>query len=143
MKNTNLEEIKLNDCKISDENAPQIISHLNESNIHNLEIDSNQFGPTSLMLLLKKIQISTKLKYISFQKIKFQSYFTDLVIQAISSNTSIEKINLKSNKIKADDLKKYVEAISKLKNIKIILSKDMVPKNAAEIISGNRSILLQ
>ena len=143
MKNSNLEEIKLNDCKISDENAPQVISYLNESNIHNLEVDSNQFGITSLMLLLKKIQISTKLKYISFQKIKFQPYFTDLAIQAITTNTSIEKINLKGNKIKADDLKKYVEAVSKLKNVKIILSKDMVPKNAAEIISGNRSILLQ
>ena len=142
-KNKTLEEIKLNDCKISDDNTPQIIGYINEGNIHNLEMDCNKFGPTSLMLVLKKINISTRLKYISFQKIQFQKYFTDMIIQAIDLNDSIEKINLKQNKIKEDDLKKYAEAVSKQKNVKIFFSRDMVPSNASQIISGNRGIILQ
>ena len=140
---TYLEEIKLNDCSITDESAPQILMYLNESNIKNLEIDSNKFGPMAPMLILKKIQISNKLKYISFQKMEFQPYFVDMIIQAININTSIERVNLKQNKIKEEDLKKFVEALSKQKNVKFLFSRDMVPSNAHEIISGNRGIILQ
>ena len=137
---TNLEEIKLNDCGITDETTPQVLMYLNESNIHNLEIDSNKFGPMAPMLILKKIQISNKLKYISFQKMEFQPYFVDMIIQAININTSIERINLKNNKIKEEDLKKFANAS---KNVKFLFSRDMVPTNASEIISGHRNIILQ
>ena len=140
---TYLEEIKLNDCGITDETTPQVLMYLNESNIHNLEIDSNKFGPMAPMLILKKIQISNKLKYISFQKMEFQPYFVDMIIQAININTSIERINLKHNKIKEEDLVKFVDAASKLKNVKFLFSRDMVPSNASEIISGHRGIILQ
>jgi Ran GTPase-activating protein (RanGAP) involved in mRNA processing and transport len=140
---TNLEEIKLNDCSITDETAPQILMYLNESIIHNLEIDSNKFGPMAPMLILKKIQVSNKLKYISFQKMEFQPYFVDMIIQAININTSIERINLKNNKIKEEDLKKFVDAVTKLTNVKFIFSRDMVPKNASEIIGRNRGIILE
>ena len=140
---TNLKEIKLNDCSINEESAPQILMYLNESNIQNLEIDSNKFGPMAPMLILKKIQVSNKLKYISFQKMEFQPYFVDMIIQAININTSIERVNLKQNKIKEEDLKKFAEAVSKLKNVRFLFSRDMVPSNAHEIISGNRGIILQ
>ena len=140
---TNLKEIKLNDCSINDETAPQILMYLNESNIQNLEIDSNKFGPMAPMLILKKIQVSNKLKYISFQKMEFQPYFVDMIIQAININTSIERVNLKQNKIKEEDLKKFGDAVAKLKNVKFLFSRDMVPSNAHEIISGNRGIILQ
>ena len=140
---THLEEIKLNECGITDETTPQILMYINESNIHNLEIDSNNFGPMAPMLILKKIQISNKLKYISFQKMEFQPYFVDMIIQAITINTSIERVNLKNNKIKEEDLKKFVDAVSKLKNVKFLFSRDMVPKNASEIIGRNRGIILQ
>jgi Ran GTPase-activating protein (RanGAP) involved in mRNA processing and transport len=140
---TNLKEIKLNDCSINDETAPQILMYLNESNIQNLEIDSNKFGPMAPMLILKKIQVSNKLKYISFQKMEFQPYFVDMIIQAININTSIERVNLKQNKIKEEDLKKFGEAVAKLKNVKFLFSRDMVPSNAHEIIGGNRGIILQ
>ena len=140
---TNLKEIKLNDCSINDETAPQILMYLNESNIQNLEIDSNKFGPMAPMLILKKIQVSSKLKYISFQKMEFQPYFVDMIIQAININTSIERVNLKQNKIKEEDLKKFGEAVAKLKNVKFLFSRDMVPSNSHEIIGGNRGIILQ
>ena len=140
---TNLEEIKLNNCSITDESAPQVLMYLNESIIKNLEIDSNKFGPMAPMLILKKIQVSNKLKYISFQKMEFQPYFVDMIIQAININNSIERVNLKNNKIKEEDLKKFVDAVSKLKNVKFLFSRDMVPSNASEIISGNRGIILQ
>ena len=140
---TNLEEIKLNECGITDESAPQVLMYLNESNIHNLEIDNNKFGPMAPMLILKKIQVSNKLKYISFQKMEFQPYFVDMIIQAININTSIEKVNLKHNKIKEEDLKKFVDTTAKLKNVKFYFSRDMVPKNANEIIGRNRGIILQ
>ena len=61
----NLEKIKLNSCGITDEIAPQVLMYLNESNIKHLEIDDNNFGPMAPMLILKKIQVSTKLKYFS------------------------------------------------------------------------------
>ena len=74
---------------------------------------------------------------------QFQPYFVDMIILAININTSIERVNLKQNKIKEEDLKKFVDAVSKLKSVKILLSRDMVPSNAHEIISGNRGIILQ
>ena len=72
----------------------------------------------------------------------FQPYFVDMILQTLGINTSIEKVNFKQNIIKEDELKKFVEAVSKLK-VKIILSKDKVPDNASEIISGNKNIELQ
>ena len=139
----NLEKIKLNSCGITDEIAPQVLLYLNESNIKHLEIDDNNFGPMAPMLILKKIQISKKLKYISFQKLEFQPYFVDMVIQALNANNSIEKVNLKQNNIKIEDLEKFVEVTNKLKHVKFIFSKDLLPENANEIIKGNKNILLQ
>ena len=140
---TNLEEIKLNNCGIVDESVQQLFSFLNESSIQNLEIDSNKFETMGPMIALKKIQVCNKLKYISYQNIPFQNYFVDMVIQTLNANHSIEKINLKQNIIKEEELKKFVEAESKLKNVKIILSKDKVPDNAMDIIGGNKNIILQ
>ena len=142
-KTQNLEKIKLNSCGITDETAPQILLYLNESNISHLEIDDNNFGPMAPMLILKKIQISKKLKYISFQKMEFQPYFVDMVIQSVNMNNSIEKVNLKQNEIKIEDLEKFVEATTKLKNVKFIFSRDLMPENASNIIKGNKNIALQ
>ena len=140
---TNLEELKLNNCGIVDESVQQLFSFLNESSIQNLEIDSNKFETMGPMIALKKIQVCNKLKYISYQNIPFQNYFVDMVIQTLNANSSIEKINLKQNIIKEEELKKFVDAESKLKNVKIILSKDKVPDNATDIIGGNKNIVLQ
>ena len=41
------------------------------------------------MIILKKIQLSKKLKYISFQKIEFQPYFVDMIIQSLNINNTI------------------------------------------------------
>ena len=139
---TNLEEIKFNSCGITDECVATLFNFLNESSIQNLEIDSNNFGPTGPMLLMKKLNVSKNLKYISYQNMAFQPYFVDMILQTLGINTSIEKVNFKQNIIKEDELKKFVEAVSKLK-VKIILSKDKVPDNASEIISGNKNIELQ
>ena len=139
----NLEKIKLNSCGITDETAPQVLIYLNESNIKHLEIDDNEFGPMAPMIILKKVQISKKLKYISFQKLEFQPYFVDMVIQALNANNSIEKINLKQNNIKQEDLEKFVDVTNKLKHVKIILSKDLLPENYSEVIKGNKNIILQ
>ena len=140
---TYLEKIKLNYCGITVESAAKILIYLNESNIRNLEIDSNKFGPMGYMYIIKKIQESQKLKYISIQKTEFQPYIIDMIIQLINSNNTLERVNLKQNKIKEEDLKKFVDATAKRKGIKVVFSRDMVPCNASEIISGNRGIILQ
>ena len=139
----NLEKIKLNSCGITDEIAPQVLMYLNESNIKHLEIDDNNFGPMAPMLILKKIQVSKKLKYISFQKMEFQPYFIDMIIQALNMNDSIEKVNLKQNNIKIEDLEKLVNVTVKLKNVKFIFSRELLPENANQIIKGNKNIVLQ
>ena len=139
----NLEKLKLNSCGITDEIASQLLIYLNESNIKHLEIDDNDFGPMAPMLILKKVQISKKLKYISFQKMEFQPYFVDMVIQAVNMNNSIEKVNLKQNSIKIEDLEKFVDVTNKLKHVKFIFSKDLMPENASQIVKGNKNILLQ
>ena len=138
---TNLEEIKLNDCSITDESIPQLFNFLNESSIHNLEINSNKFLATGPMIFLKKLNVCKNLKYISYENNAFQPYFVDMIIQALTINDSIDKINFKQNSIKEDELKKFAD--QKLKNVKIILSKDKVPNNASEIISGFKNIVLQ
>ena len=141
---TNLEEIKLNKCGINDESAPNVLMYLNESSIQSLEIDDNKFGMMAPMLILKKITDNTKLKYISFQKMEFQPYFVGMIIDSLNKNKSIERVNLKQNKISEDDLKKFVDAATKIKTIKFIFSRDMVPSNANEIIGqGNKNIVLQ
>ena len=139
----NLEKLKLNSCGITDEIAPQVFMYLNESNIKHLEIDDNNFGPMAPMIILKKIQLSKKLKYISFQKIEFQPYFVDMIIQSLNINNSIEKVNLKQNQINSEDFDKFVDITNKLKHVKIIFSKDLVPENANQIAKGNKNILLQ
>ena len=139
----NLEKLKLNYCGISDEMASQLFLYLSDSNIKHLEIDDNDFGPMSPMLILKKVQISKKLKYISFQKLEFQPYFVDMVIQAVNMNNSIEKVNLKQNIIKIEDLEKFSEVTTKLKHVKFIFSKDLMPENANQIVKGNKNIILQ
>ena len=139
----NLEKLKLNSCGINDEIAPQVLLYLNESNIKHLEIDDNNFGPMAPMLILKKIQISKKLKYISFQKMEFQPYFVDMIIQALNMNNSIEKINLKQNNIKSEDLEKLVDITTKLKHVKFIFSRELLPENSTQIIKGNKNIILQ
>ena len=139
---TNLEELKLNNCGIIDESVQQLFSFLNESSIQNLEIDSNKFETMGPMIALKKIQVCNKLKYLSYQNIPFQNYFVDMVIQTLKVNSSIEKINLKQNSIKEEELKKFVEAASELKNVKILISRDKVPSNAMEIV-GNKNIVFQ
>jgi len=139
----NLEKLKLNACGITDEIASQLLIYLNESNIKHLEIDDNDFGPMAPMLILKKVQISKKLKYISFQKMEFQPYFVDMVIQAVNMNNSIEKVNLKQNNIKIEDLEKFIEVTNKLKHVKFIFSKDLMPENANQIVKGNKNIILQ
>ena len=140
---TNLEELKLNNCGIIDESVQQLFSFLNESSIQNLEIDSNKFETMGPMIALKKIQVCNKLKYLSYQNIPFQNYFVDMVIQTLKVNSSIEKINLKQNSIKEEELKKFVEAASELKNVKILISRDKVPINAMEIVGGNKNIVFQ
>ena len=140
---TNLEELKLNNCGIIDESVQQLFSFLNESSIQNLEIDSNKFETMGPMIALKKIQVCNKLKYLSYQNIPFQNYFVDMVIQTLKVNSSIEKINLKQNNIKEEELKKFVEAASDLKNVKILISRDKVPNNAMEIVGGNKNIVFQ
>ena len=139
---TNLEELKLNNCQITDECIQQLFNFLNDSSIQNLEIDSNKIETMGLMLALKKMQVCNRLKYISYQNMPFQNLI-DMVIQTLSANTSIEKINLKQNIIKEDELKKFIDAASKLRNVKILLSKDKVPDNASELIAGNKNIILQ
>ena len=139
----NLEKIKINSCNITDETAPQVLLYLNESNIKHLEIDDNNFGPMAPMLILKKVQISKKLKYISFQKMEFQPYFVDMVIQAVNMNNSIEKVNLKHNNIKIEDLEKFIDCTNKIKHVKFIFSRELMPENANQIIKGNKNIILQ
>ena len=139
----NLEKIKINSCNITDETAPQVLLYLNESNIKHLEIDDNNFGPMAPMLILKKVQISKKLKYISFQKMEFQPYFVDMVIQAVNMNNSIEKVNLKHNNVKIEDLEKFIDCTNKIKHVKFIFSRELMPENANQIIKGNKNIILQ
>ena len=140
---TNLEEIKLNNCGIADDSVQQLFNFLNESSIQNLEIDSNNFVTTGPMIAFKKILACNKLKYISYQNMSLLPFVVDMIIQTLNVNTSIEKINLKQNDIKEDILKKFVDTASKLKNVKIIFSKDKVPNNAIDIIGGNKNIQLQ
>ena len=140
---TNLEEIKLNNCGISDESVVQLFNFLNESSIRHLEIDSNNFGMTGPMVVMKKIQVSNKLKYFSYKNMAFQPYFIGMIIKTLSDNPGLEKINLMENKIKDDELKQLVNGTNNLKNSKIILSKDKLSSNAFDIINGNKNIILQ
>jgi Ran GTPase-activating protein (RanGAP) involved in mRNA processing and transport len=140
---TNLEELKLNNCGISDESVGQLFNFLNESSIQHLEIDSNNLGMTGPMVVMKKIQVSNKLKYFSYKNMAFQPYFVGMIIKSLSDNPGLETINLMENKIKDDELKQLVNGTSNLKNKKIILSKDKLNPNALEIINGNKNIILQ
>ena len=140
---TNLEELKLNNCGISDESVGQLFNFLNESSIQHLEIDSNNLGMTGPMVFMKKIQVSNKLKYFSYKNMVFQPYFVGMIIKSLSDNPGLETINLMENKIKDDELKQLVNGTSNLKNKKIILSKDKLNPNALEIINGNKNIILQ
>ena len=140
---TNLEEIKLNNCGISDESVAQLFNFLNESSIKYLEIDSNNLGMTGPMVVMKKIQVSTKLKYFSYKNMEIQPYFMGMIAKTLSDNPSLEKINLMENKIKDDELKTLVSSITNLKNKKIILSKDKLSANAINIINGNKNIILE
>ena len=140
---TNLTELKLNKCGISDESVAQLFNFLNESSIRHLEIDSNNFGMTGPMAVMKKIQVSSKLKYFSYKNMTFQPYFIGMVIKTLTDNPGIEKINLMENKIKDEELKQLVNATINLKNKKIILSKDNLSSNANTIINGNKNIILQ
>ena len=140
---TNLEEIKFNDCGISDESVAQLFNFLNESSIQFLEIDSNNFGMTGPMVVLKKVQMSSKLKYFSYKNMELQPYFIGMIIKILSDNPGLEKVNLMENKIKDDELKQIVNATNNLKNKKIILSKDKLSTNALDIIKGNKNIILQ
>ena len=139
---TNLEELKLNSCGITDECAQHLFNFFNISSIRNLEIDSNKFETMGLMLALKSMQVSNKLKYISLQNMPFQMLI-DMLIQTLIVNSSIERINLKQNAIKENELKKFVDASSKLNDKKIIFSKDKMPNNASEILAGNKNIIIQ
>ena len=140
---TNLEEIKLNNCGISDESVAQLFNFLNESSIKYLEIDSNNFGMTGPMVVMKKIQVSTKLKYFSYKNMELQPYFIGMVAKTMADNPGLERINLMENKIKDEELKQLVNATNNLKGKKIILSKDKVSSNANDIINGNKNIILQ
>ena len=140
---TNLIEIKLNNCGISDDSVAQLFNFLNESSIQFLEIDSNNFGMTGPMVVMKKIQVSTKLKYFSYKNMEIQPYFFGMIAKTLTDNPGLEKINLKENKIKDDEIKTLVNAIANLKNKKIILSKDKLSTNAINIINGNKSIILE
>ena len=140
---TNLEEIKLNNCGISDESVAQLFNFLNESSIKYLEIDSNNLGMTGPMVVMKKIQLSTKLKYFSYKNMEIQPYFMGMIAKTLSDNPSLEKINLMENKIKDDELKILISSITNLKNKKIILSKDKLSANAINIINGNKNIILE
>ena len=140
---TNLEEIKLNNCGISDESVVQLFNFLNESSIQHLEIDSNNLGNTGPMVVMKKIQASHKLKYFSYKNMAFQPYFIGMVVKALTDNPGIEKINLMENKIKDEELKQLVNAMNNIKNKKILLSKDKLSSNANAIINGNKNIILQ
>jgi Ran GTPase-activating protein (RanGAP) involved in mRNA processing and transport len=139
----NLEELKLNSCNISDESVSQLFNFLNESGIKHLEIDSNNLGMTGPMAVMKKIQVSTKLKYFSYQNMELQPYFIGMVIKALTDNPTIEKINLKENKLKDEELKQLSTGIANLKNKKIILSKNKISPYANDIINGNKNIILQ
>ena len=140
---TNIEELKLNKCGISDDSVSQLFNFLNESSIQHLEIDSNNFGMTGPMAVMKKIQVNNKLKYFSYKNMAFQPYFIGMVIKTLTDNQVIEKINLMENKVKDDELKQLVNATMNLKNKKIILSKDKLSSNALDIINGNKNIILQ
>ena len=139
----NLEEFKVNNCNITDESAQNIIINLNESNIHNLELDYNNLGQMGPLFVLNKIKASNNLKNVSFQGIEMNKMFVDMIIPTLMTNKSIEKVNLKKNQINAEDLKKFVDASATMKNIKIIFSRDKVPDNASEILAGNKCIVLQ
>jgi hypothetical protein len=140
---TNLEELKLNNCGINDESIQQLFNFLNESSIQNLEIDSNKLETMGPMILFKKIQVCKNLKYLSYQNMTILNYLVDMIIQTLNANSSIERINLKQNNIKEDELKKFADAAGNLKNVKFLFSKDKIPSNAIEIIGGNKNILLQ
>ena len=140
---TNLEEMKLNNCGITDDSVQQLFNFLNDSSIQNLEIDSNKLESHGPMIAFKKFMVCNKLRYLSYQNMTLLPFFVDMIIQAINVNNSLERINLKQNIIKEDILKKFVDVASKSKNIKIIFSKDKLPDNAIEIIGGNKNILLQ
>ena len=139
---TNLEELKINNCRITDQSIQVLIPFLNLSSIQNIEIDSNEIKIMGLMLILKQIQVSNKLKYISYQNNSLEMLI-GMFIQTLTANNSIETINLKQNVIKEDELKQFVNASSKLNNVKIIFSKDKVPNNASEMLAGNKNIILQ
>ena len=70
-----------------------------------------------------------------------EDLFVDMLIQSLNINNSIERVNLKQIKVKEEILKKFADA--KLKSVKFVFSRDLVPSNASEIISGNRGIILQ
>ena len=113
---------------------------LNKETYAITEIDSNKLEMTGPMIALKKIQVCKQLKYLSYQNMTILPFFVDLIIQALNANPSIEKINLKQNIFKEEELKKFVNATS---NAKIIFSKDKLPSNAMEIIGGNKNIIVQ
>ena len=98
---------------------------------------------TGPMVVLKKVQMSSKLKYFSYKNMELQPYFIGMIIKILSDNPGLEKVNLMENKIKDDELKQIVNATNNLKNKKIILSKDKLSTNALDIIKGNKNIILQ
>jgi hypothetical protein len=140
---TNLVELKLNNCDITEESVTNVFNFLNDSNIQHLEIDSNNFGSMGTMTAIKKIQASSKLKYISYQNMTFEAYFVPMIIQALNINNSIETIDFRQNDISEDELRKLCEATNKLKRPKLIFSVNKVPEGAMDIIGDNNFIVLQ
>ena len=142
-KNKNLLELKVNKCNLNEENIPQFINYINETNLNILQLDENLFGTMGPIIIMNKIKKCLNLKYLSLRYCKISPIFLKMIGENIKFHQNIEIIDLSFNNFESESFIKFCEDIKNNEKLIVKVSKNMLNEQIIEIVKNNKNIKME
>ena len=142
-KNKNLLELKVNKCDLNEENIPQFVNYINETNLNILQLDENVFGTMGPIIVMNKIKNCSSLKFLSLRYCKVSPMFLKMIGETIKFHNNIETIDLSFNNIENESFIKFCDEIKNNQKLIVKVSKSMLNNQIQEIVKNYKNIKME
>ena len=127
----------LNNTKLNDESAPQVLNSIHETNIEEIELDMNIFTESGPFVIMNKIRKAVNVKKLSLKRCGMTPQFLNIIAANIMDNQNLKEINLEGNDFEEEVFVKFCEDIKANKITKIIFTKDLLLGNVKDVLNEN------
>ena len=137
-----LKILKVNRTGLSEESCPQLLNQLNETSISDIELDMNSFGTMGPIIIIGKFKSSPNLKRVSLRQCDLKPMVLDFVAKNLKNCDNLEMVNLEWNLFDDASFEKFCKEMEDNTNIMFKFSKQVLSKNAIDLVGDLKNIIL-